>query len=289
MENEFITLNSGLKIHYKEFGRRPGMVFDPEGECPTLLLIHGWNNDWSGFMPLIEHLEDKFHVVAVDLPGYGKSEALKEDYSVEKLSDILSEFINKKKGGNIDVLCALSMGTVIAADLSNRHSKMIKSVVLIGPPIIKYDWLPSKIFREWMKVMNKSSILMSTGHKALASNWYGHFTAKRINMYKYDRELINKHGMKGRKKINSRALFQMGKAMYHFHLEKTLKEIKIPMLIILGRHDKVVDLKTAIKVGHDRENVIIEWVEEAGHVVSLEKPIQTSNLVKEFAKNLKIL
>ena len=289
MENEFITLDSGLKIHYKEFGCRPGAISDPEGKGPTLLLIHGWNNDWSGFMPLIEHLEDKFHVVAVDLPGYGKSEALKEDYSVEKLSDILSEFINKKGGGNIDVLCALSMGTVIAADLSNRHSKMIKSVVLIGPPIIKYDWLPSKMFREWMKVMNKSSILMSTGHKILASNWYGHFTAKNINMYKYDRELVNKHGMKGRKKINSRALFQMGKAMYHFHLEKTLKEIKIPMLIILGRHDKIVDLKTAIKVGHDRENVITEWVEEAGHVVSLEKPIQTSNLLKEFASNLKII
>src|SRR3989344_1217972 len=99
-------------------------------------------------MPLIEHLEDKFHVVAVDLPGYGQSEALKEDYSVEKLSDILSEFINKKKGKKIDMLCALSMGTTIAADLSIRYSEMIKSVILIGPPIIKYDWFPSKIFRE---------------------------------------------------------------------------------------------------------------------------------------------
>lgn len=286
MDNEFIALDSGIKIHYIEFGRRPE---DSARRVPTLLLIHGWNNDWSGFMPLIEHLEDKFHVIAVDLPGYGQSEALKEEYSVERLSDILAEFISKKKGDKIDILCALSMGTTIAADLSHRHSEKIKSVVLIGPPIIKYDWFPSKIFREWMKVMNKSSILMSIGHKALASNWYGHFTAKNINMYKYDRELINTHGMKGRKKINSRALFQMGKAMYHFHLEQTLKEIKIPMLIILGKHDKVVDLKTAEKVGHGRKNVLTEWVEEAGHVVSLEKPVQTSNLIKEFAKSLKII
>lgn len=278
MDNEFITLDSGIKIHHKEFG-----------EGPTLLLIHGWNNDWSGFMPLIEHLEDKFHVIAVDLPGYGQSEALKEEYSVEKLSDILSEFINKKKCNKIDILCALSMGTTIAADLSNRYSQMIKSVILIGPPIIKYDWFPSKVFREWIKVMNKSTILMSIGHKAMASSWYGHFTAKNINMYKYDRELIIKHGMKGRKKINSRALFQMGRAMYHFHLEQTLKQIKIPMLIILGKHDKVVDLKIAVRIGHDRKNVLTEWVEDAGHIVSLEKPVQTSNLVKEFAKNLKIL
>lgn len=278
MDNEFITLDSGIKIHYKEFGKGP-----------TLLLIHGWNNDWSGFLPLIEHLDDKFHVIAVDLPGYGQSDALNNDYSAEKMSDLLSEFINKKNGQYIDVLCALSMGTIIASDLSHRHSEKIRSVVLIGPPIIKYDWLPSKIFREWMKVMNKSTILMNIGHKVLASNWYGHFTAKNINMYKYNRELINTYGMKGRKNINAKVLFQMGKAMYDYHLEKTLKEVKIPMLIILGRHDKIVDLKTAVKVGHDRRNVLTEWVEEAGHVVSLEKPIQTSKLVKEFAKNLKII
>lgn len=278
MENEFITLDSGVRIHYKEFGKGP-----------SLLLLHGWNNDWSGFLPLIEQLNDKFHVVAVDLPGYGLSEPLPENYSVEKLSDVLAEFVDKKGSKHIDVLCALSMGTVVAADLANRHSQKIRSVVLIGPPIIKYDWLPSKMFREWMKIMNKSSLLMSTGHKVLASNWYGHFTAKNINMYKYDRKLINEHGMKGRKKINSRVLFQMGKAMYYFHLEKTLKEIKIPMLIILGRHDKIVDLKKAGEIGHDKKNVLTEWVEEAGHVVSLEKPIQTANLVKEFASSLKIL
>lgn len=276
--SEFISLDSGLKIHYKEFG-----------EGPALLLLHGWNNDWSGFMPLIKHLEDKFHVIAVDLPGYGESDVLAGDYSVEKLSDVLCEFINKKNGKHIDVLCALSMGTVIASDLSKRHSGMIKSVVLIGPPIIKYDWLPSKLYRQWIKLMNKNTLLMKSGHKLMASSWYGHFTAKNINMYRYDRELINKHGMKGRKNINPKVLFQMGRAMYDYHLEKTLKEIKIPMLIILGKYDKIVDLKTAGTLGQDMENVLTEWVDDAGHVVSLEKPVETSELLKKFSKDLKIL
>lgn len=278
MDNEFITLDSGLKMHYKEFG-----------EGPTLLLVHGWNNDWSGFVPLIEHLEDEFHVIAIDLPGYGESDPLKEDYTVESLADVLSEFINKKNGKEIDVLCALSMGTVIAADLAKRHSAHIKSVVLIGPPIIKYDWRLSKMYRDWIKFMNKNILLMKAGHKVMSTGWYGHLTAKYINMHNYDRELINKHGMRGRKKINPRVLFQMGKAMYNYHLEKTLNEIKISMLIILGRYDKVMNLSEAARIGKKRKNVQIRWVEEAGHVVSLEKPIQTANLVKEFAKNLKII
>lgn len=274
--SEFIYLDSGLKIHYKEFGKGP-----------VLLLIHGWNNDWSGFMPLIEHLQDKFRVIAVDLPGYGKSDPLEGDYSVERLSDAISEFIDKKNG-KIDVLCALSMGTVIASDMANRYNKKIKSVVLIGPPIIKYDWLPSKLYREWIKFMNKSSLFMKTGHKVMASNWYGHFTAKHINMHIYDKQLINEHGMKGRKHINPKVLFQMGKAMYYYHLEKTLKEIEIPMLMVLGRYDKIVNLNEAGKIGENKKNVITKWIDDAGHVVSLEKPKETAKLVSDFAENLKL-
>lgn len=277
MDKEFITLESGLRIHFKEFGHGP-----------TLLLIHGWNNDLSGFTPLIKHLENNFRVIAIDLPGYGKSQSLDEDYSVEKLSDVVSEFISKKEK-KIDVLCALSMGSVIAADISKKHPEKIKSVVLIGPPIIKYDWKLSKLFREWIKLMNKNLLLMKIGHMVMASNWYGHFTAKYINMHNYNKDLINKHGMKGRKSIKPRVIFQMGRAMYSYHLGSTLKEIYIPMLMILGRYDKLVNLSEAVEIVKDKKNISLKWVEKSGHVVSLEKPEQTARLVKEFASTLKII
>lgn len=276
MEKEFITLESGKRIHFKEFGKGP-----------TLLLIHGWNNDWSGFVPFIEHIEKNFHVIAIDLPGYGLSDVLDEEYSVEKLSDVISEFVDKKKIGKIDVVCALSMGTVIASDFAKRYPQKLNQVVLIGPPLIKYDWVWSRVYRDWIKFMNKNKILMSVGHKVLASSMYGHFTAKYINMHNYDKELINKHGMKGRRNINSKALFQMGKAMYHYHLEKTLDDIKIPMLIILGRYDKVMNLSEAARIGKKKENARVRWVEEAGHVVSLEKPGEVSEHIDEFYKSLK--
>lgn len=278
MDKEFITLDSGFKIHFKEFGKGP-----------SLLLIHGWNNDWSGFAPLIKYLEDKFHVIAVDLPGYGFSDELKETYSIDKMCEILSEFIEKKNGKKIDILCALSMGTVIASGLSTKHMKNIKSVVLIGPPIIKYDWIGSKLYREWIKFMNKNLFYMKAGHRMVSSRWYGHFTAKYINMYKYDKKLIDTHGMRGRKNITPRALFQMGMAMYNYNLSKIIKDISIPMLIILGKYDKIIDLDEAGKIDENKKNVTIEWVDDAGHVVSLEKPEETAKLVEEFAQKLDIL
>jgi len=276
MEKDFIKLDSGARVHSKEFGKGP-----------TLLLIHGWNNDWSGFVPFIEHIEKNFHVIAIDLPGYGLSDPLHEDYSVEKLSSVISEFIDKKKIGKVDVLCALSMGTVIATDFAKRYPEKVGSAVLIGPPIIKYDWRMSKLYRDWIKIMNKNIAFMKAGHSVMASKWYGHFTAKYINMHNYDKDLINKHGMKGRKNINSKALFQMGRAMYNYDLGKALRSIKVPMLIVLGRYDKISNLSEASRVVKDNKNIKLKWIEEAGHVVSLEKPEEVSELVKDFSGSLK--
>ena len=40
----------------------------------TALLVHGWCSSWYALSPLVGMLlSQRFHCVAVDLPGYGKS------------------------------------------------------------------------------------------------------------------------------------------------------------------------------------------------------------------------
>ena len=148
MDHEFIKLDSGIKIHFKEFGE----------SGPKLLLVHGWNNDWSGFVPLIENLESKFKITTIDLPGYGLSEPIHGEYTIESLSDVVCEFIDKKCDGRVDLVCALSMGSVIVADFAKRHREKTKVVVLIGPPIIKYDWIWSRMYRKLITFVNKKVI-----------------------------------------------------------------------------------------------------------------------------------
>jgi len=55
----------GLKIFY----RAAGAV-----EAPKLLLLHGFPSASHMFRDLIPRLSDRFHVVAPDLPGFGKSQ-----------------------------------------------------------------------------------------------------------------------------------------------------------------------------------------------------------------------
>lgn len=42
-------------------------------ERPAILLLHGWPEDWSAFQQLMALLPGEFRVVALDLPGIGRS------------------------------------------------------------------------------------------------------------------------------------------------------------------------------------------------------------------------
>lgn len=57
----FIDID-GLKINYID-----------EGEGKNVLLLHGWGGSIQTMMPIFNVLKDRFRVVTLDLPGFGKS------------------------------------------------------------------------------------------------------------------------------------------------------------------------------------------------------------------------
>ena len=76
----------GLKVFYREAG---------SPERPSLLLLHGFPTSSHMFRHLIPQLEDRFHVVAPDLPGFGFSDAPdrgKFPYTFDNLAKVIAGF-----------------------------------------------------------------------------------------------------------------------------------------------------------------------------------------------------
>ncbi len=63
-----LDLPQGKKLTYRE-----------EGEGPPLLLVHGSPGDSRSWGRVAPHLRDRFHVLAVDLPGYGGSDGVPDE------------------------------------------------------------------------------------------------------------------------------------------------------------------------------------------------------------------
>jgi pimeloyl-ACP methyl ester carboxylesterase len=56
------------------------------GSGEPLVLVHGIGHTWRGFKPMLPLLEERFDVLAVDLPGFGHS-PMGTDQSPEGLAD----------------------------------------------------------------------------------------------------------------------------------------------------------------------------------------------------------
>jgi 4,5:9,10-diseco-3-hydroxy-5,9,17-trioxoandrosta-1(10),2-diene-4-oate hydrolase len=111
----FAELPSGLMLHYHEAG-------DPV--LDTVLLLHGGGpgaSAWSNFGRTIAALSDRFHVLAVDQPGFGRSSKPTEfdkqffTFSADAIAELLDQlgiarahFVGNSLGGGTAVRLALN-------------------------------------------------------------------------------------------------------------------------------------------------------------------------------------
>jgi 4,5:9,10-diseco-3-hydroxy-5,9,17-trioxoandrosta-1(10),2-diene-4-oate hydrolase len=115
--SSFAQLPSGLRLHYHRAG-------DPAN--PTLVMLHGGGPGaaaWSNFGRNLGVLSERFHVLAVDQPGFGKSDKLAElpkqfyTFSADAILELLdslgvqtAHFVGNSLGGGTAVRFALDHG-----------------------------------------------------------------------------------------------------------------------------------------------------------------------------------
>ncbi|MEK7275721.1 MAG: alpha/beta hydrolase, partial [Chloroflexota bacterium] len=98
------------------------------------LLIHGWSSSWYALSPLMPLLAQRFSVISVDLPGYGKSPRLPERTTIAAYADLLAALIQEVSTGPV-VLVGHSMGGMISAVLAARYPALVERMVLLCPTI----------------------------------------------------------------------------------------------------------------------------------------------------------
>jgi pimeloyl-ACP methyl ester carboxylesterase len=106
-----------------------GKTFDPA--LPAVVLIHGALNDHSVWALQSRHLAHHGHaVLAVDLPGHGRSEGPALD-SVEALADWIVALL-AAAGVERAALAGHSLGSLIALEAAARLGEAAQALVMIG-------------------------------------------------------------------------------------------------------------------------------------------------------------
>ncbi|MBD2754163.1 alpha/beta fold hydrolase [Spirosoma validum] len=86
-------------------------------ESPTLLFVHGANIDLTYWDAQLAYFEDRYNVIAIDLPGHGQSGRNKPHWTVKGMGEDVAAFIKSLKleqvilighslGGNVNLVAA---------------------------------------------------------------------------------------------------------------------------------------------------------------------------------------
>jgi pimeloyl-ACP methyl ester carboxylesterase len=114
----------GENIYYKDVGTA----------SKTIVLLHNAGGSHQFFHHQIEVLQKNYRVIAMDLPGHGKSAALHREYSLARLAGVVSQFCAKLNLSSV-TLIGLNNGANLAIEIADQGRLALKALVLIDPPL----------------------------------------------------------------------------------------------------------------------------------------------------------
>jgi len=127
----------GVETHYEVMGK---------GE--PLILLHGWGCTWEIWYPIMADLSQKFTLILPDLPGFGQSKLLSDDWNSFHYADWLAKFISEIVGEKQFSLAGHSFGGKIAALYAATTPSRLQQLFLIDSAGIPSQLSAAKKFQE---------------------------------------------------------------------------------------------------------------------------------------------
>jgi pimeloyl-ACP methyl ester carboxylesterase len=113
----------GVRYFYREVG---------ENNSDTILMIHGFLGSSYDFIDVMNALKDRFHVIAVDLIGFGLSEKpIDFDYAKQNQAEGLVKFLDTLGIDEVTIM-AHSMGGEVSIHLAHDYPDYVNEMILIG-------------------------------------------------------------------------------------------------------------------------------------------------------------
>jgi pimeloyl-ACP methyl ester carboxylesterase len=114
----------GHSVHYESHGKG----------AEALVFVHGWtcnSNFWSRQVPAFAN---RTRVIAVDLPGHGKSDKPKIDYTMDLFARAV-DVVLKDAGVERAVLVGHSMGTPVIREFYRKYPGKTLALVIVDGPL----------------------------------------------------------------------------------------------------------------------------------------------------------
>ena len=248
---------------------------------PLLLLVHGFSGDKDNWSMIAPYLTRDYHVIAPDLPGFGENERNPElAYDIEAQTRRLKEF-SDALGLDRPHIAGNSMGGWIALRYALDYPDALASLILIdNAGVLGAD--ESDLQKQAVEGEGSPLVLASLEDADRLVAMVVHkppFIPQRLKPALYA------DGLRYRDQLDTIFWIIANEARDH-PLNDRLGEVKVPTLILWGRHDRIIDVSCVPVLEAGIAGSSSHIMEHVGHVPMVEDPKGTAEVMKGFLAKL---
>ncbi|QBQ99604.1 alpha/beta fold hydrolase [Paraburkholderia pallida] len=260
--------------------------YEEAGQGHPVILLHGSGpgaTGWSNFRGNIEALARHFHVYAVDMPGWGQSDAA----TVEQLDhvDAAIQFMDAL-GIEKAAFVGNSMGGQTSLRLATEHPERITHLVTMGPPVGRMPTLfgagdgPSEGLKVLIQAYQDASPQNMRRLVEIMVYDKARFATPDLCQARSDAALARPEHLR-----NYVAGLPKGAPLPKWVKPELLASIKVPTLLIHGRDDRVVSFETSLFLLANIPDSRLLLLNRCGHWAMIEHPDEFNRAVIDFIAN----
>jgi pimeloyl-ACP methyl ester carboxylesterase len=259
-------------VRRRAFAYTASHAFDPQK--PSVVFVHGAGLDHSSF-----GLQSRYfgyhgrNVLALDLPGHGRSEGPPLP-TIAAMADWLFSVLDAQEIAQASIV-GHSMGALVALEAANRRPERVERIACIG---VAYPMKVSEAFLEAARKNEQTAFDMETiwGHAPQVP--FGGNPNPGMWMYG---DMLARLA-----RLAPGVLYDDLKACDDYASD--FARVKCPVLFILGRRDVMTPPRAATPLAQKLPDIRVEVVEVSGHGLMAEAPDDTLDALVEFFSEIRI-
>jgi magnesium chelatase accessory protein len=249
------------------------------GQGPDVLLLHGAGASAHSWHKLIARLEDRFRLIAPDLPGHGFTRSPRGRATLPQMARDLAALM-EALGAAPRFVVGHSAGGAIALDIARQGLCPLERIVVVNGALEDFRGPAGVLFPAMARVLALNPLtgfFLSRGNpEAQVRNIIGatgtNLDADALALYA---RLI------GRRSHVEGTLAMMAQWSLR-ELNAALPEIRVPTLFIHGVRDQAVRIEVAERAAAAMPKARLQRLEGVGHIAQEEAPDAVAEAVAAF-------
>jgi pimeloyl-ACP methyl ester carboxylesterase len=269
-----IVETSGGEVQVREDGPSDG---------PPIVLLHCYACSlrwWDNMVPV---LAERNRVIRLDLIGFGGSEKPKSGYAITEEANAVASVL-AELGVQDATVVGHSLGFDVAVALTEQSPELVAQLVDIDEAPDEsdayFDGLPFAAQAGFAPVIGQA-IWRVTPDFAIRDGVKGELFAPDYSLaagFEDPDQVVEDF-----EAMTYTSFKESDDYVEETPLDERLAELEKPVLVIFGSEDEVYDVGPSLEAYADIPGATTAVIGGAGHSPNVEKPIETANLILEFA------